>query len=149
MTPNLIISTFPKIEMVKLPGTLYCFRCWTVSISDDNACVEQMIISILIKISVMYNLPECVMGSTLTIRMHCNWPQLIVQLMPDCLQWRIYIVKFWINILPSWSNFLQFHAVFGKFWRPSPFRVGAPLWEILDLPLVCIFTGHMAARILM
>ena len=36
----------------------------------------------------------------------------ILQFIP--VQWRIYIVKFWTP--PSRSNFLQFHAIFGKFW---------------------------------
>ena len=41
---------------------------------------------------------------------------------------------------PPKSNFLHYHAVFGKFWPNNrlgpPFRVGFPLWEILDPLLV-------------
>ena len=49
----------------------------------------------------------------------------------ECVQWRIYIVKFWTR--PPWgSKFFQFHAVFGKIWQnrmlapPPPRGVGAP-----------------------
>ena len=46
-----------------------------------------------------------------------------------CLQWRIYIGKFWMCAPPG-SNFFQYHAVFGKFWinrmLAPPWGVGAP-----------------------
>ena len=41
---------------------------------------------------------------------------------------------------PSRPNFLHFHAVFGTIWPNNmlpPLRAGAPLWEILDPPLLC------------
>ena len=31
-------------------------------------------------------------------------------------QWRINIVKFWMRVFPSRSNFLRFHADFGEIW---------------------------------
>ena len=46
------------------------------------------------------------------------------------------------------SNFLHFHAVFGKIW-PNNMLVSAPvglvpfLWEILDLPLINVETFHL------
>ena len=50
--------------------------------------------------------------------------------MHSCLQWQIYIVKFWTRPPPPGSKFFQFHAVFGKIWQnrklAPPRRVGAP-----------------------
>ena len=45
------------------------------------------------------------------------------------LQWRIYIVKFWMRTPPG-PKFFQFHAVFGKIWQNRmlmpPRGVGIP-----------------------
>ena len=61
----------------------------------------------------------------------------------QCMQWRIYIVKFWTRAPPLGPKFFQFHAVFWENLAKS--YVGAPLgsWcpllgEILDPPLVCL-----------
>ena len=55
------------------------------------------------------------------------------------LQWRIYIVKFWMHVPllgPIFFIFMQFSAKFGKIigLYPSPFGL-APLWEIMDPPI--------------
>ena len=54
-----------------------------------------------------------------------------------CIQWRIYIVKFWT---PRECKFFKFRAFFGKFWQnrmlAAPLEAWRPhLGEILDPPL--------------
>ena len=50
-------------------------------------------------------------------------------------------VNFWIH----GSNFLRFHAVFGKIWpnnrlaSPPPFGLARPLWDATDASLVVLF----------
>ena len=60
------------------------------------------------------------------------------------IQWRIYIVKFWMRAPPppprgpNSFNFMQFLGKFGKIvcWRPPPPESWRPLLgEILDPPL--------------
>ena len=63
----------------------------------------------------------------------------------ECVQWRIYIVKFWKISPPPGGpnsfNFMQFLGKFGKIvcWRPPPRGSWRPLLgEILDPPLACM-----------
>ena len=56
------------------------------------------------------------------------------------LHWQIYELCDGC-VPPPQPKFLHFHAVFGKNWSnsilASPSRVGTPLREIMDPPLVC------------
>ena len=68
-----------------------------------------------------------------------------------CNQWRIYIVKFWTRAPPGGPNsfnFMQFLGNFGKIvcWRPPLGSWRPLLGEILDPPLVTLFTCHYAVE---
>ena len=67
----------------------------------------------------------------------------------EAFQWRIYTVKFWTRV-PSQSNFLYFHAVFGKNCKIKGWRLFLygwhPFWEILDPPLLSSVVAAQLTR---